>query len=427
MVFSETFYALTVPAVTFVYLNSRKPAISEGEGEKASASAEKPEAAATREYANFRNKYLLVYCTVMAGDWLQGPYFYSLYRSHGLEMSAISVLLVTGYLSSAVFGALVGSIADQYGRKRSCLWFTVLYSMASILATIPSFPLLMIGKIFGGISTSLLYSVFESWMVSQHVKEGFSTTMLSQTFSWGTFLNGFMAILCGLFADSLVKRAGNPAPFYAAIGVFSVGAILIYSLWTENYGSKNVVIQRSTFCSPSRTPDRKIAMVGLLQVLFEGAMFSVISLWGPILEAVIGQELPYGIIFSSFMMSMMIGSLSFQYLCDRQWSTVNIGKVCFLVSSLSLIGTKLLQTQNWIFWCFNAFEFACGMYFPMMGTLRSTYVPEKSRSTIMNLFGIPLNIFVASILLMSASTSATSLLTLCSLNLLLACGLLFGI
>ncbi|KAK9718288.1 hypothetical protein K7432_005607 [Basidiobolus ranarum] len=238
MVFSETFYALTFPAITFAYLNSRKsPTKDVGDIKKERNQADKAEMAKVQEYNRFRNKYLVVLCTVMAGDWLQGPYVYSLYRSHGLEMNAISILLVTGFLSSAVFGALVGSISDQYGRKRSCLWFTVLYSIASILATIPNFPLLMIGKIIGGISTSLLYSVFESWMVSQHFKEGFTTPMLSQTFSWGTFLNGLIAILCGLFADSLVSRAGNSAPFYAAIVVFFTGAVLIYSLWNENYGN----------------------------------------------------------------------------------------------------------------------------------------------------------------------------------------------
>jgi hypothetical protein len=33
---------------------------------------------------------------------------------------------------------------------------------------VPSMPLLLAGRVLGGMSTSLLFSAFESWMVSEH-------------------------------------------------------------------------------------------------------------------------------------------------------------------------------------------------------------------------------------------------------------------
>jgi hypothetical protein len=33
---------------------------------------------------------------------------------------------------------------------------------------------LMVGRVLGGIATSLLYSAFESWLVAEHFKHGFS-------------------------------------------------------------------------------------------------------------------------------------------------------------------------------------------------------------------------------------------------------------
>lgn len=40
------------------------------------------------------------------------------------------------------------------------------------LEHIPDMRLLLLGRVLGGISTSLLFSAFESWMVSQHRKQG---------------------------------------------------------------------------------------------------------------------------------------------------------------------------------------------------------------------------------------------------------------
>ncbi|KAK9703573.1 hypothetical protein K7432_010656 [Basidiobolus ranarum] len=445
MIFTQTFVVLTVPAFLLAFINSRSSS-----AEPLPLDEEDPDKAQGKhdpiKYRSFRNKYLIVYCLVMGGDWLQGPYIYALYKSHGLNMHYISLLFMTGYLTSALFGAFLGSLADNYGRKRICLWFTVLYSIASILATVPNLAILFFGKILAGISTSLLYSIFESWMVSQHFKEDFSPFALSKTFSWATFLNGITAISCGLFADTVVERFGESAPFYAAVGCFGFGAALITIFWSENYGGTEVVIENCTFLwlplinvfqkfentkdSLYRgithiIQDHKIALVGAVQALFEGAMFSIISLWGPILEAAdASHELPYGIIFSSFMVSMMIGSSVFQYLTNRGWDPKTVGKITFFISGSALLSTKLISTQTWIFICFNIFEFGCGMYYPMIGTLRGTYIPEESRSTIMNFFTIPWNIYVIFILLASASTSASTLLTICSANLFMALALI---
>jgi MFS transporter, MFS domain-containing protein family, molybdate-anion transporter len=48
---------------------------------------------------------------------------------------------------------------------------------------------------------------------------------------------------------------------------------------------------------------------------------------------------------------------------------------------------------------FMVFEACVGLYFPSIGTLRSQYIPEANRSTIMNLFRVPLNFLVVVVLL----------------------------
>ena len=62
-------------------------------------------------------------------------------------------------------------------------------------------PALIVGRILGGLSTSLLFSTFESWMVSEHRKRGFSEDLLVHTFSIMSWGNGLMAILAGIIAQ----------------------------------------------------------------------------------------------------------------------------------------------------------------------------------------------------------------------------------
>jgi MFS transporter, MFS domain-containing protein family, molybdate-anion transporter len=57
----------------------------------------------------------------------------------------------------------------------------------------------MVGRILSGISTSLLFSSFESWMVCEHTNRGFDHSLITETFSYATFGNGCCAVLGMLY------------------------------------------------------------------------------------------------------------------------------------------------------------------------------------------------------------------------------------
>ncbi|CAJ0647689.1 2922_t:CDS:2 [Entrophospora sp. SA101] len=101
----------------------------------------------TQEYKCFSINYLTVYYLVMAGDWLQGPYIYAVYKSHGFDLNQMAILFITGFISSGVFGIVVGPTADRYGRKKSCLVFTLLYSLFCLIVRSPNFNILLIGSV----------------------------------------------------------------------------------------------------------------------------------------------------------------------------------------------------------------------------------------------------------------------------------------
>src|SRR5258708_23177970 len=55
--------------------------------------------------------------------------------------------------------------------------------------------------------------------------------------------------------------------------------------------------------------DPAFLVLGLTQTCFEGSMYLFVFLWVPSLQEAGGPELPLGYIFSSFMISMMLGSI----------------------------------------------------------------------------------------------------------------------
>lgn len=56
------------------------------------------------------------------------------------------------------------------GRKRAALLYVLTYTIGCFTKHVPNFWVLFFGRILCGIATSLLYSVFESWVVSEHIK-----------------------------------------------------------------------------------------------------------------------------------------------------------------------------------------------------------------------------------------------------------------
>jgi hypothetical protein len=71
-------------------------------------------------------------------------------------------------------------------------------------------PALLLGRVLGGLSTSLLFTAFESWMVSEHRKRGYDEELLAGTFSLASAGNGIAAITAGLCAQVAAGTVPSP-------------------------------------------------------------------------------------------------------------------------------------------------------------------------------------------------------------------------
>ncbi|MBA0685324.1 hypothetical protein Goari_012989 [Gossypium aridum] len=377
-------------------------------------------------FNSFKNNYLVVYSLMMAGDWLQGPYVYYLYSTYGFGKGEIGQLFIAGFGSSMLFGTIVGSLADKQGRRRACVTYCITYILSCITKHSPQYKILMVGRVLGGIATSLLFSAFESWLVAEHNKRGFEQQWLSLTFSKAIFLgNGLVAILAGLFGNVLVDSLslGPVAPFDAAAIFLAIGMAIILSSWTENFGdpSENKdLLTQFRGAAVAIASDEKIALLGAIQSLFEGSMYTFVFLWTPALSPN-DEEIPHGFIFATFMLASMLGSSLASRLMARSSPRVeSYMQIVFVISSASLTLPIITNVRCLQLLGFCTFEACVGIFWPSIMKMRSQYIPEEARSTIMNFFRIPLNIFVCIVLYNVDAFPITVMFGMCSIFLLVA-------
>ena len=153
------------------------------------------------DFKRFQMIFLATYYISMTADWLQGPYVYALYSSYGFSKHDIAVLFVGGFGASMLFAPSLVLRADKMGRKKLCQVYCVLYVLSCVTKHARDYNMLMLGRVLGGIATSLLFSSFESWMVCEHTARGFSSEMLNDTFSL-MYWQLACAILAGMAAEA---------------------------------------------------------------------------------------------------------------------------------------------------------------------------------------------------------------------------------
>ncbi|KAG7389391.1 hypothetical protein PHYPSEUDO_010519 [Phytophthora pseudosyringae] len=370
----------------------------------------RPKAAVDEAFALFQRQYLVVYGLVMFADWLQGTHMYSLYQSYDMNVGA---LFLAGFLSSVLFGNFVGPLVDKHGRRKACLVYCAMEVstiVINILENVPNMTVLLVGRVLGGISTSLLFSAFESWMVTEHRKRGFEEGLLGKTFALGSEINGVVAVAAGLVAQVAADAVGDVGPFRAAVVVTAIAAAFVFS-WSENYGSPTEDVPKEpqkVGISEDNGAKRDSGLLadayalGLCYSLFEGAMYVFVFLWYPTLESVVPNgELPSGLVFSSFMLCIAIGGKLFA-LVDNTWVQEEL--LLLLTAATSAV-SLLLPTVRFggVARCRRSFQPAdklcvvlvcVGLLSPCCATLRSRYFPKAELSTTLSLFRLPTNVLV---------------------------------
>ncbi|KAJ4972704.1 hypothetical protein NE237_005878 [Protea cynaroides] len=179
------------------------------------------------------------------------PYVYYLYNTCGFGKGEIGQVLFAGFGSSMLFGTIIGSLVDKQGQKRVCVTYCITYILSCITKHSPNYKVLMLGHVLAGLLGNVLVDTL-----------------------------GF----------------GPVVPFDVPACFLAIGMAIILSTWNENYRD------------PLESKDlHKVALLGAIQSLFEGSMYTSVFLWTPALSPN-AEDISHGFIFATFMLASMLGS-----------------------------------------------------------------------------------------------------------------------
>jgi len=359
------------------------------------------------EFVQFKQSYVFLYVVLMLSDWVQGTNMYTLYQSYGVD---IGTLFITGFFTSGLFSLWIGPLIDKYGRKKACILYAVGEVVINLLEHSNDFTVLMVGRVIGGLTTALLFTSFESWMVSSHREHGFREEWLAETFSTCSVGNGLVAIFAGLVSQLMADWLGEIGPFRLAIALSAFVGLYVGVFWEENYGSLS---------SPARGDEiavsgggimagikegvaavraqPEIALCGLTQATFQGAMFTFVFMWVPVMFSVSPDgSVPTGLVYASLMASIAIGGCILTYVQQRPNapSEEAISIVIYAVAAAAMAVCVLFPSLYPTMIAFFVFEMCVGANDGVAGIIRSRYIPDAQMGGIMNLMRVPLNLLV---------------------------------
>lgn len=383
-------------------------------------------------FNRFRTHYLIVHTAIMLADGLQGTHLYVLYEGYGYSVASLYSL---GFISGALTSPFIGPMVDGIGRKKAAMLYCVLEIIINLMEQYPLFIGLIASRVIGGITTNLLFSVFESWLVTEHRKRGFEEDKLEVILRDSTIVSNSAAIVSGYIAHSLASVLGPVGPFEGAVTFTWVALLLVGLLWTENYGSNSTDATTSfrghmTGAFKTIVGDTKISRTGLIQGLTEGTLQTFVFLWSPALRSFcssapqtalgldVDGEPAYGLIFGGFMASGVVGGVIAPFARKmispaKRLMKDDSGKgsavatevgilcaLCYFLSAMLLLAPCVLNKESPYAFSISLAAFLCyemlvGVYMPCEGMIRSIFMPNESICSLMTMLRVIVNVSVA--------------------------------
>lgn len=128
---------------------------------------------------------------------------------------------------------------DKFGRRNSALVYCFLEMIINALEQYNFLPGIIVSRLIGGITTNLLFTVFESWLITEHRNRGFPDSKLEILLRDTVVSSNLSAIGSGFLAHILASIFGRTGPFKGTVVVTGIALFLIATQWGENYGRIN--------------------------------------------------------------------------------------------------------------------------------------------------------------------------------------------
>ena len=357
---------------------------------------------------SLKSRYLIAFVITRSAMWAKAPYLYTLFMTvHKFSMAEIGILYFVDAVAALIFGPITGQLADKYGRRLFCHCYNFSIILNLLLRMQGSRILAYLAQVVTGFGAGLISTTFEAWVVSESEKDFEGYKKEAERFRKNLFVksnvyDAAVSIITSIVCAFIYSYFGIYAPFCISIFLSFAASIVIAVLWEENelQLKKSEDTKEQLKNAMKEFNKMEVLCIGLIEGIAMACLNIYLFSWTPILKQSTPGGMNVGFIFTSMVLTMIVGTKSYEVLIvnlhfDYYMSIAGClffqGLLLFLVYYVDSFLARMIFLA-----LFNGLT---GFYNPLNSIVKSIILVEKYRALLMNLFRVPLNTYVIIVLL----------------------------
>ena len=357
---------------------------------------------------SLKSRYLIAFVITRSAMWAKAPYLYTLFMTvHKFSMAEIGILYFVDAVAALIFGPITGQLADKYGRRLFCHCYNFSIILNLLLRMQGSRILAYLAQVVTGFGAGLISTTFEAWVVSESEKDFDGYYKEAERFRKNLFVksnvyDAAVSIITSIVCAFIYSYFGIYAPFWISIFLSLAASIVIAVLWDENelQLKKSEDTKEQLKNAMKEFNKMEVLCIGLIEGIAMACLNIYLFSWTPILKQSTPGGMNVGFIFTSMVLTMIVGTKSYEVLIvnlhfDYYMSIAGClffqGLLLFLVYYVDSFLARMIFLA-----LFNGLT---GFYNPLNSIVKSIILVEKYRALLMNLFRVPLNTYVIIVLL----------------------------
>ena len=357
-------------------------------------------------------KFLIVLQLGKCAQWALSPYHFEFFESyHHYSHSTIAKLMALSFLSSSFIGTVIaGYINDNKKKSRACGLYGVTMILSALLRIIKNDICIAISQIVFGLSSSMLYSSFENWFVTQCNRDisdkETRDAVMTNSFEKNAIADAVSAMATNFLVSRIKKIYGITSPIFVSTFIAFIVIILVSILYTDSNddtkssstpSKKNSLFSNILSTTSYISSHPIIFLIGLTESLIFSSLHIFGFVWTPTLKE-LNPSMDNGKVFTMMMMGLMAGGTSFRVLYSYySGNAMNIARTLGLFASIGLLLSIIRVDFNNVVYGFLCYEAAIGMFYPCYSKIKAELLPKEHRGTMMILFKMPFNVMVAAL------------------------------
>ncbi len=355
-----------------------------------------------------RARYLIAFVLTRSAMWSKAPYLYTLFMTvHKFSFAEIGILYLVDAVAALILGPITGQLADKYGRKLFCHCYNISIIINLLLRMQGSRPLAYLAQVVTGFGAGLICTTFEAWVVSESERVFMGLKEEAERFRKRLFVksniyDAAVSIITSIICAFIYSYLGIYAPFWISIILSVLAIIYIGFFWEENelQVTKTESVWKQLDGAFNELKKMDVLCIGLIEGIAMACLNIYLFSWTPILKQSTPGGMNVGFIFTSMVLTMIVGTKSYEVLIvylklDYYMSIAG----CMFFQGLLLFLTYYIEGFLCRMIFLALFNGLTGFYNPLNSIIKSNILVEKYRALLMNLFRVPLNTYVIIVLL----------------------------